>query len=152
MGFFDIILWYFTLINFFLFCQKIRSKSLLQKCRTLVFFIGQNAFNGRLTPFFFSGRCRNFLFCQRFCNSINGLSAYKASVNEAYNLCFFRYDFMQSVLSFSVPKKMIVRQTDFSFCKASALSPCNIFGNGRLSSCAREDIIVISNSPLESSV
>ena len=54
--FVNVVLWYFTFVDFFLFRKKISGKTLLQQCRPLVFFVSQNTFNCWCVPLFLTTR------------------------------------------------------------------------------------------------
>ncbi len=73
-------------------------------------------------------------------------------VDSLYDFRFFLDDSRYVIFAFLVTEEVFVCYADFPIRKPFPLTPGEFSDMERLSSCASEDIIVMSNSPLLSSV
>ena len=130
VAFLDEVLWDLTLVDLYLLGKVIHREGLLKKCRTFVFFIGEDAFNRCNTPFFASGGRWNTLGGKFIGNRPSGLSSHKIAVNTAhiYGLCFV--DDKRSVFAFVVSKEMLVCKADLAIRCTFAFAPGYVLGNG----------------------
>ena len=125
-----IVLGDFTFVDLHGFCEKIHGVGLLQECRALVFFIGENAIDGLGLPLGFAARGGDAFGFQQLADVADGFSSHEQSVDSPDNLGLLRINLRQTIRSLAITQELFIGHADLAVSEPLPLSPGNIFRNG----------------------
>lgn len=97
-----IVLGEFSLVDLYGFRKEVHSVGLLQECRPLVFFIGENAADGPRLPLGFSAGSGDALRFQQLADVADGFAGHEQPVDFPDDLGLLRIDLRQTVWSLAV--------------------------------------------------
>ena len=130
MAVLHIVLRNLALVDLGFLLKEVHRISFLQKCRTLIFFIGEDTQHYFLLPFRFTAGREDAVTGQLFCDGGGGFAGDKVAVNAEDDFCLLGNDFGSAVRPFAVTEETLIRQFHLAVREALSLSPGHVLGDG----------------------
>lgn len=124
------ILRHFALVDLPFLCEEVDREALLKQSATLVFFVCEDALNGRALPFLPTTRSGDAFLGEQFGNVSACSAAHEKAINAADQFRFLGDHFRDVVFAFLISDKGFIRQADLAIGEAFSLAPCDVFRNG----------------------
>ena len=129
MVIFHIVLREYAAIDHLLFREKIHGIAFLHEGVALVLFVGQDAANRALVPYFFLARCKNAHSGQTLGDRVRRESLKEEVIDQAHGFCLLLVDDHLSVFAPVVAKEMVEWHRNLTIRHALALAPGTVFRN-----------------------
>ena len=130
MTVFDVILWNLAFVHLHFLFKEINGELLLEEGGAFVLLILKDAHYRRRLPFLFTARSRYSRLGQRLGDMRAGFAQKEFTIYVPHNLGFLFDNLGKSIFTFFVAQKMLVPEADLAVCKALALAPSDVVGNG----------------------
>ena len=126
----DPILLDLALVDLPLFIEEINRIALLKECRSLIFFIREDALHHAGPPLAFPGGGGDAVSGEGLGNGVAGLTRHKKGVDAADDLGFALHHLREPVRPLPVAEELFVRKVDLTVREPLALAPGDVLRKG----------------------
>ena len=130
VAFLDVILLNLSLVDLPLFTEEINRVAFLKECRSLIFFIRENALYYAGSPLAFPGGRWDAVSGEGFGNGVAGLALHKKGIDAADDLGFVLHHLRKPVRPLSIAEELFIGEVDLAVREPLALAPGDVLRKG----------------------